>query len=141
MLDITLVAQKIVLTFMASTFAIGSFFSFVVAPLLFKTLGKEQAGKVVEKIFPIFFATCLGLDAISLLAVFKANVGFLLILILILTITLNAIQLYVILPESKEKKKTDYKAFLKLHKISVILNLSVIFLNLAGVIYLIFKPV
>lgn len=126
---------------MASTFAIGSFFSFVVAPLLFKTLGKEQAGKVVEKIFPIFFATCLGLDAISLLAVFKANVGFLLILILILTITLNAIQLYVILPESKEKKKTDYKAFLKLHKISVILNLSVIFLNLAGVIYLIFKPV
>ena len=126
---------------MASTFAIGSFFSFVVAPILFKALGKEQAGKVVEKIFPIFFATCLGLDAISLLAVFKANVGFLLILILILTITFNAVQLYVILPESREKKKTDYAAFLKLHKISVILNLSVIILNLAGVIYLIFKPV
>ena len=141
MLDITFIAQKLVLTFMASTFAIGSFFSFVVAPLLFKTLGKEQAGRVVEKIFPIFFATCLGLDAISLLAVFKANVGFLLILILILTITFNAIQLYIIIPESRERKRTDYQAFLKIHKISVILNLSVIILNFLGVVYLIFKLV
>ncbi len=139
-MDWTLVAQKIVLAFMTATFAIGSFFSFVVAPILFKTLPKEQAGKVVERVFPLYFGLCLGLDALSLLAVFKANVGFILILILILTITLNAIQLYVIIPESREKKKTDYKGFLKLHKISVILNMSVVILNLLGVLYLIFKP-
>ncbi len=139
-MDWTLVAQKIVLAFMTATFAIGSFFSFVVAPILFKTLPKEQAGKVVERVFPLYFGLCLGLDALSLLAVFKANVGFILILILILTITLNAIQLYVIIPESREKKKTDYKGFLKLHKISVALNMSVVILNLLGVLYLIFKP-
>jgi len=125
---------------MTATFAIGAFFSFAVAPILFKTLPKEQAGKVVERVFPIYFALCLGLDALSLLAVFKANVGFILILILILTITFNAIQLYIIIPESREKKKTDYKAFLKLHKISVGLNMSVVILNLLGVLYLIFKP-
>ena len=139
-MDWSFVAQKIVLSFMSATFAIGAFFSFVVAPILFKTLPKEQAGKVVEKVFPLYFALCLGLDALSLLAVFKANVGFILILILILTITLNAVQLYVILPESREKKKTDYQGFLKLHKISVIMNLSVVVLNLLGVLYLIFKP-
>lgn len=139
-MDWSLIAQKIVLSFMTATFAIGSFFSFVVAPILFETLPKEQAGKIVEKVFPLYFGLCMGLDALSLLAVFKANVGFILILILVLTITLNAVQLYVILPESREKKKTDYKAFLKLHKISVIMNLSVVVLNLLGVLYLIFKP-
>ncbi len=139
-MDWTLVAQKIVLAFMMATFSIGMFFSFVVAPILFKTLPKEQAGKVVERVFPIYFALCLGLDALSLLAVFKANVGFILILILILTITLNAVQLYVIIPESREKKRTDYEAFRKLHKISVSMNLAVVILNLLGVLYLIFKP-
>jgi hypothetical protein len=139
-MDWTLIAQKIVLSFMTATFAIGAFFSFVVAPILFKTLPKEEAGKVVEKIFPIYFGLCLALDALSLLAVFKANVGFILILILILTITFNAIQLYIIIPESRERKRTDYKAFLKLHKISVTLNLSVVVLNFLGILYLIFKP-
>ena len=139
-MDLALVAQKIVLSFMSATFSIGMFFSFVVAPILFKTLPKSEAGKIVEKVFPLYFGLCLGLDALSLLAVFKANVGFILILILILTITLNAVQLYVIIPESKEKKKTDYEGFLKLHKISVIMNSAVVFLNLAGVLYLIFKP-
>jgi len=139
-MDWTLIAQKIVLSFMTATFSIGVFFSFVVAPILFKTLPKEEAGKVVERVFPIYFGLCLALDALSLLAVFKANVGFILILILILTITLNAVQLYVIIPESREKKRTDYQGFLKLHKISVIMNTAVVFLNLAGVLYLIFKP-
>jgi hypothetical protein len=139
-MDWTLIAQKIVLSFMTATFAIGAFFSFIVAPILFKTLPKEQAGKVVERVFPIYFGLCMALDALSLLAVFKANVGFILILILILTITFNAIQIYVIIPESREKKRTDYKAFLKLHKISVILNLSVVILNFLGILYLIFKP-
>jgi len=139
-MDWSLVAQKIVLSFTSATFAIGAFFSFLVAPLLFKTLLKELVGKVVEKVFPFYFALCLGLDALSLLAVFKANVGFILILILILTITLNAVQLYVILPESREKKKSDYEGFLKLHKISVAMNFSVVLLNFLGVLYLIFKP-
>jgi hypothetical protein len=139
-MDWSLIAQKIVLAFTTATFSIGAFFSFVIAPILFKTLGKESAGKVVERVLPIYFALCLGLDALSLLAVFKANVGFILILILILTITLNAVQLYVIIPESREKKKSDYQGFLKLHKISVTLNAAVIFLNLTAVLYLIFKP-
>jgi hypothetical protein len=139
-MDWTFIAQKIVLTFMTATFSIGLFFSFVVAPILFKSLPKKEAGKIVEKIFPIYFGLCLGLDALSLLAVFKANVGFILILILVLTLTLNAVQLYVILPEAKEKKLKDYEGFRKIHKISVIMNLSVVFLNLAGVLYLIFKP-
>jgi len=139
-MDLSLIAQKIVLSFTTATFSIGAFFSFVVAPILFKTLGKEQAGKIVEKTLPLYFALCLGLDALSLLAVFKANVGFILILILILTITLNAVQLYVIIPESREKKRTDYQGFLKLHKISVTLNVAVILLNLTAVLYLIFKP-
>ena len=139
-MDWSLIAQKIVLAFMTATFSIGAFFSFVVAPILFKTLPKQEAGKIVEKIFPIYFGMCLGLDALSLLAVFKANVGFILILILILTITLNAVQLYVIIPESREKKQKDYQGFLKLHKISVMMNTAVVVLNLLGVLYLIFKP-
>ncbi len=140
-MDWSLIAQKIVLSFMTATFAIGAFFSFFVAPTLFKTLPKSEAGKVVEKIFPIYFALCLGLDALSLLAVFKANVGFILILILILTITLNAVQLYVILPESREKKRSgDREGFKRVHTISVFMNLTVVVLNLLGILYLIFKP-
>jgi len=140
-MDWTLIAQKIVLSFMTATFSIGAFFSFVVAPILFKTLPRSEAGKVVEKIFPLYFGLCLGLDALSLLAVFKANVGFILILILILTITLNAVQLYVVIPESRERKqKGDREGFRKIHSISVAMNLTVVVLNLLGVLYLIFKP-
>ncbi|HIP98391.1 MAG TPA: DUF4149 domain-containing protein [Aquifex aeolicus] len=139
-MDVNPIAEKLVLAFTTATFSIGVFFSFVIAPILFKTLGKEQAGKIVEKTLPLYFALCLGLDALSLLAVFKANVGFILILILILTITLNAVQLYIIFPESREKKRTDYQGFLKLHKISLTFNIAVILLNLTAVLYLIFKP-
>jgi hypothetical protein len=137
---IHLLAQKLVLVFMTITFSIGAFFSFVIAPILFKNLTKELAGSIVEKVFPIYFGLCLFFDAISLLAVFKANVGFLLILILILTITLNAVQLFIMLPTAMELKQTQQKEeFLKLHRISVIINLSVIFLNFAGILYLLFK--
>jgi len=139
-MDVNPIAEKLVLAFTTATFSIGVFFSFVIAPILFKTLGKEQAGKIVEKTLPLYFALCLGLDALSLLAVFKANVGFILILILILTITLNAVQLYIIFPESREKKRTYYQGFLKLHKISLTFNIAVILLNLTAVLYLIFKP-
>ncbi|HID79694.1 MAG TPA: DUF4149 domain-containing protein [Aquifex aeolicus] len=139
-MDVNPIAEKLVLAFTTATFSIGVFFSFVIAPILFKTLGKEQAGKIVEKTLPLYFALCLGLDALSLLAVFKANVGFILILILILTITLNAVQLYIIFPESREKKRTNYQGFLKLHKISLTFNIAVILLNLTAVLYLIFKP-
>ena len=36
---------------------IGSiiFFSFIVAPIIFKTLDREKAGEVVRKIFPLYY--------------------------------------------------------------------------------------
>ncbi|NPB05162.1 MAG: DUF4149 domain-containing protein [Aquificae bacterium] len=139
-MDWSLVAQKVVLAFMSATFSVGAFFSWVVLPILARTLEPEAVSRVVERVLPIYFFLCLMLDALSLLAVFKANVGFILILILILTITLNAVQLYVVIPEIREKKRVDYEGFVKLKNLSSVMNLAVVFLNLTGVLYLIFKP-
>lgn len=100
---------------------LGTFFSFYLAPLLFRVLEKEYAGKVVEKVFPVYFGLGLILGLLSLILGFRLGKWF--VIILILNLIILGFQEFYVLPLSHHLKLTDYEAFIKWHGISMVLNL------------------
>ena len=112
------------------------FFSFVIAPVIFKVLDANNAGKFVRKIFPHYYLINLIILSIAVLLLFyisSINLDF--YITLVVTI-LFAFSLFILMPiinkfkDSKEEKKFKY-----LHALSVIIN----FVQIIGLIYLIFK--
>ena len=109
---------------------IMSFFSFVIAPVVFTTLDDENARKFIRRIFPFYYNVNLVISFIVLFTFFflsKFGIEF----ILILTITiLFAISNYYLMPlinkyrDEKQNKKFKYSHFL-----SVVINfIQMIFL-------------
>ena len=106
------------------------FFSFVIAPVVFKTLDDENARKFIRRIFPFYYNVNLVISFIVLVTFFflsKFGIEF----ILIITITiLFAISNYYLMPlinkyrDQKQNKKFKYS-----HFISVAINfIQMIFL-------------
>ena len=109
------------------------FFSFVVAPVIFKVLDAVNAGKFVRKIFPFYYMiNLIILSLVVILFIYKSqiNIDFYLVLFLAL---LFAFLLFILMPminkfkDNNEDKKFDFS-----HKLSVILN----FVQMVGLIYL-----
>jgi hypothetical protein len=110
------------------------FFSFVIAPVIFKVIDANNAGKFVRKIFPHYYLINLILLSIALLLLFyisSVNLDF--YITLVITI-LFAFSLFILMPlinkfkDNKEEKKFKYS-----HTLSVIIN----FTQIIGLIYLI----
>lgn len=111
------------------------FFSFVVAPVIFKVLDAKNAGKFVRKIFPHYYLINLIVLSIAvLLLLYISSVNFNFYITLIITI-LFAFSLFILMPlinkfkDSKKEKKFKYS-----HSLSVIIN----FIQILGLIYLVF---
>ncbi len=109
------------------------FFSFVVAPVIFKVLDSVNAGKFVRKIFPFYYMINFIVLSIILMLFFynsQMNIDFYLVLILVI---LFGFLLFILMPminkfkDNNEDKKFDYS-----HKLSVIIN----FIQMIGLIYL-----
>jgi hypothetical protein len=133
------VAQKIVVFLLSAYFGISIYFSFIIAPILFKVLDKKLAGLIVSKIFPSYFWTGLIVFIVSLIYYIKNSYGFIFYVLLIVAIILIVAQIFYILPTSQMLKATNYNEFLKLHLWSIIFNIIVIFINGAAVFYIIYK--
>ena len=111
------------------------FFSFVIAPVIFKVLDANNAGKFVRKIFPHYYMINLIILSIAVLLLFyisSINLDFYITLVFAI---LFAFSLFILMPiinkfkDSKEEKKFKY-----LHALSVIIN----FVQIIGLIYLVF---
>ena len=111
------------------------FFSFVIAPVIFKVLDANNASKFVRKIFPHYYLinlVILSVAVLLLLYISSINLDF--YITLVVTI-LFAFSLFILMPlinkfkDSKEEKKFKYS-----HALSVIIN----FIQIIGLIYLIF---
>ena len=111
------------------------FFSFVIAPVIFKVLDANNASKFVRKIFPHYYLINLVVLSIAVLLLFyisSINLDF--YITLIITI-LFAFSLFILMPlinklkDSKEEKKFKYS-----HALSVIIN----FIQIVSLIYLVF---
>ena len=109
------------------------FFSFIVAPVIFKVLDAVNAGKFVRKIFPFYYMiNLIILSLVVILFIYKSqiNIDFYFVLFLAL---LFAFLLFILMPminkfkDNNEDKKFDFS-----HKLSVILN----FVQMVGLIYL-----
>ena len=109
------------------------FFSFIVAPVIFKVLDAVNAGKFVRKIFPFYYMiNLIILSLVVILFIYNSqiNTDFYLVLFLAL---LFAFLLFILMPminkfkDNHEDKKFDFS-----HKLSVVLN----FVQMVGLIYL-----
>ncbi|MGE5663082.1 MAG: DUF4149 domain-containing protein [Deltaproteobacteria bacterium] len=119
-------------------------FTFVVTPVIFRTQGRDAAGKIVGAIFPLYFRYGLALAAVALLARVIAGeafhgvrqwVGTFLILTALL---LTGYQAYGIAPKMEQVKQSvasfeaappddpARKQFSRLHGISMVVNLVII---------------
>ena len=111
------------------------FFSFVIAPVIFKVLDTNNASKFVRKIFPHYYLinlVFLSVVVLLLLYISSVNLDFYITLVIAI---LFAFSLFVLMPlinkfkDNKEEKKFKYS-----HALSVIIN----FIQIIGLIYLIF---
>jgi len=128
--------------------------AFVVAPPLFKTMGKDRASEVTSVLFPVFFNYQILLIALALvvfiyLAKSSLTTQRLGLGILILALALALYQALVLLPQAEHlreligsfettaKSNPNRQAFGKLHGISSSINLLLL---LGGLIQLYLSP-
>ncbi len=120
---LTLHVAALVLT--AAAFGGMAFLAAVFAPKVFRTLPREEAGRLMRAIFPAYYktgATVLALAALALLPGGSYGVE-----IALLSGTAFAfVALHVLLlPRIEERRKTgDRAGFARLHKISAGVNLA-----------------
>ena len=106
------------------------FFSFVVAPITFKSLNEENARQYIRKIFPYYYNVNL-LLCLIICVFFIVSKNFQIEFYLILTITiLFGVSNYLLMPLiNKFRDNNDDKKFKYLHFLSVIINfVQIIFL-------------
>ena len=117
-------------------FGIMIFFSFVVAPITFKSLNEENARQYIRKIFPYYYNVNLLLCFIICIF-FVVSKNFQIEFYLILTITiLFCVSNYLLMPLiNKFRDNNDDKKFKYLHFLSVIIN----FVQIIFLIIILFK--
>ena len=109
------------------------FFSFVLAPMIFKILDAENAGKFVRKIFPYYYFVnliFLSIAAILFFLVSSLNEDLYIILLLVMSFIFAQ---FILMPLiNKLKDNNQEKKFKYAHGLSVLIN----FLQMIGLIYL-----
>ena len=108
------------------------FFSFAVAPIIFKVLKENEARKIVRTIFPYYYLINLMLISLICIFLFSKNFINLDFYLLASVAILFAISLFILMPmiNNARDQKKDIK-FKYLHMISVIIN----FLQFIIIIY------
>ena len=119
-------------------------FTFVVTPVIFRTQGKDAAGKIVGALFPLYFRYGLALAATALLARVFAGEAFhgarqlVGTLLIVSALLLTGYQAYGLAPRMEQVKRSvvSYEAtppedparkeFSRLHGISMVVNLVVL---------------
>ncbi|NPA33140.1 MAG: DUF4149 domain-containing protein [Aquificae bacterium] len=130
-----MLSERVSLALLSSFLGIGLFFSFFIAPLLFEELPKELAGRVVERVFPVYFGVGILAVFFTLLFVKKKPVRVLSLLNLIIL----SVEEFYVLPKAHALKATNYELFLRFHTLSMSLNLLILFLSFVKVLILILK--
>ena len=109
------------------------FFSFVLAPMIFKILDAENAGKFVRKIFPYYYFVNLVFLLISIILFFViSSISIKFYITLALAISFIFAQFILMPLINKLKDNNEEKKFKYAHGASVAIN----FIQMLGLIYL-----
>ncbi len=128
---------NLVIFMLSAWFGVSLFFSFDVAPMLFDTLPGILASAVVSHIFPIYFGIGLFILILSMVLMFKDRINLRKIYpLLAYNIIVCLSFLIYILPEADILKHTNYQGFMRLHAISMILNLSQMIFTFVAIVRL-----
>ena len=125
--------SHILFLIVSSVIGIMLFFSFVVAPVSFKSLGEKNFRKFIRTIFPYYYTVNLTLLTLVAILIF-IYYGFVFDLIPILfCVILFAFSLFILMPLiNKLKDNHQETKFKYAHGFSVVIN----FVQMIGLIYL-----
>ena len=125
--------ENLIQSILAINLGMMIFFSFVLAPMIFKILDAENAGKFVRKIFPYYyFVNLIFLSIAVILFVIISSLGLSFYINLSLAISFVFAQFILMPIINKFKDNNEEKKFKYAHGTSVLIN----FIQMIGLIYL-----
>ena len=125
--------ENLIQNILAISLGMMIFFSFVLAPMIFKILDAENAGKFVRKIFPYYyFVNLIFLSIAVILFIIISSLGLSLYITLSLAISFIFAQFILMPIINKFKDNNEEKKFKYAHGTSVLIN----FIQMIGLIYL-----
>ena len=125
--------ENLIQNILAISLGMMIFFSFVLAPMIFKILDAENAGKFVRKIFPYYyFVNLIFLSIAVVLFIIISSLGLNFYITLALAISFIFAQFILMPIINKLKDNNEEKKFKYAHGTSVFIN----FIQMIGLIYL-----
>ena len=125
--------ENLIQNILAINLGMMIFFSFVLAPIIFKILDAENAGKFVRKIFPYYyFVNLIFLSIAVILFIIISSLGSSFYITLSLAISFVFAQFILMPIINKFKDNNEEKKFKYAHGTSVLIN----FIQMIGLIYL-----
>jgi len=129
------VRARLALALLSFYLGIQVFYTFLVTPALFKLLGTETAGKVVARIFPVYF----GLGALTGLLAFLLSRSKLARFCSFVLFAVMSAEAFYLEPLMSRLKLENYELFLKYHGLSAALNLAAMAAAFTAAAYLVLK--
>ena len=125
--------ENLIQNILAISLGMMIFFSFVLAPMIFKILDAENAGKFVRKIFPYYYFVNLIFLIIALVVfIIISSTGTRFYITMALALSFVFAQFILMPMINKLKDNNEEKKFKYAHGTSVIIN----FAQIIGLIYL-----
>ncbi len=125
--------ETLIQNILAMVLGMMIFFSFVLAPMIFKILDAENAGKFVRKIFPYYyFVNFIFLSIAIILFIIISSLEINFYITLVLAISFIFAQFFLMPMINKLKDNNEEKKFKYAHGASVIIN----FIQMIVLIYL-----
>tara|TARA_X000000368_G_scaffold309933_1_gene247850 strand:+ start:174 stop:560 length:387 start_codon:yes stop_codon:yes gene_type:complete len=125
--------ENLIQNILAISLGMMIFFSFILAPMIFKILDHENAGKFVRKIFPYYyFANLVFLSTAVILLILISKINFEFYILISLVISFIFAQFILMPVINKLRDSNKESKFKYAHGFSVIIN----FLQMIGLVYL-----
>lgn len=103
----------------------------VIAPTVFRSLGPDQAGPFLRKVFPKFFVVLVVMGTAGAISALASDASYQLWICLV-TLTLGLLACLLIPMTNKSRDEGNEKLFKKLHNASVLMTVLILVVNLFG---------
>ena len=105
----------------------------VIAPTVFRSLGPDQAGPFLRKVFPKFFVVLVVMGIAGAISALASDASYQLWICLV-TLTLGLLAYLLIPMTNKSRDEGNEKLFKKLHNASVLMTFLILVVNLFGLV-------
>ena len=106
----------------------------VIAPTVFRSLGPDQAGPFLRKVFPKFFVVLVVMGIAGAISALASDASYQLWICLV-TLTLGLLAFLIIPMTNKSRDDGNEKLFKKLHNASVLMTVLILVVNLLGLAF------